>query len=183
MVRYPYLTRTRGQTLVEVTDRRDRPLLLMSGAEVRRRSLPHRVVLVLLRDMRGRVLVARGGADGGSGLWRVSAAGQVLAGEAREDAARRLLALHLGIGGVQLAPRAALAASAATGFRQVSLYVAGPAAEVPVPASDLIAQTMFLDRDELTGLADHFPEMLSSDLLWAVRSGYVFPAARVSRSA
>ncbi len=173
----------RGQAPVEVTDRRDRPLLIMPGAEVRRASLPHRVVLALLRDMRGRVLVARGGADGDSGLWRVSAAGQVRAGEAREDAARRLLAAHLGISGMQLAACAALAASAATGFRQVSLFVAGPAAEVPVPAPDLIGEIMFLDRDELTGLAEHFPEMLSSDLLWAVRGGYVFPAARTSRSA
>lgn len=174
------MTRVRGHALVEVTDSRDRPLLLMPGAEVRRRSLAHRVALVILRDRQGRVLVARGGTDDISGLWRVSAAGQVRAGEAREDAARRLLAAHLGITAVPCVLRTSLDASPATGFRQVSLFTAGPVAEVPAPAPERIAEVMFLDRDELTGLAEHFPEMLSSDLLWAVRGGYIFPAASVS---
>jgi hypothetical protein len=32
---------------------------------------------------------------------------------------------------------------------------------------------MFVDRDELAGLAEHFPALLSPCLLWCVRNGYV----------
>lgn len=180
------------EDLIEVIDAADKPLLLMSKADVLSQSLPHRVVMVALRNHEGRILATRRTFAGPSTVlptlphapqeeheyvWGLSASTRVRAGESRLDAARRALLLDAGISDVPLVYRASkapvLQSTEAFASLQVTLFMGGPTSIIP--GNDTEAQgTMLLDKDELEGLANYFPGVLSPGLAWAVTSGALF---------
>jgi hypothetical protein len=156
--------------LVEILDQQGRPLLLTPKQSALARNMPHRVALVSLRDRGGRLLLTRGRQtpDMPHG-WDFSARGQVLAGEARVGAAARLLKESLGLPDAQPVQQAVLPPLAFEGARQCILFTA-------VQRGGQVAaraEGMFVDKDELTGLAEHFSDLLSPCLLWCVQNGYV----------
>jgi isopentenyl-diphosphate delta-isomerase len=165
-----------GVEYLEITDERDRPLMVMPIAEARRQTLRHRVVLVMLHDTEGRIYLQKRGATKHlyPGRWDLSATGHVRAGEAREDAAQRELREELGITAVRLVRRAEVPASEETGFAHITLFAAGPTAETPRPNPDEVADGMFVDADELNALLEHFRDMLTPALVWATERGDVF---------
>jgi isopentenyl-diphosphate delta-isomerase len=157
--------------LVEVFDQQGRPLLLMSKQAAQARDMPHRVALVLLRESGGRLWLARrpGRTPDGPGYWDFSARGQVLAGEAGTSAAARLLQEALGLPDAQPVRQTVLPPLAFEGARRCILFTA-------VRRGGQVssrAEVMFADQDELAGLAEHFPDLLSPCLLWCVQNGYV----------
>jgi isopentenyl-diphosphate delta-isomerase len=157
--------------LVEVLDQKGHPLLLMPKREVLARDLPHRVALVLLRVGGGRLWLARGTGRKGDDprYWDFSTRGQVLAGEAGTSAAARLLREALNLPDTQPVRQAALPSLAFEGARCCILFTAAwRGGQVSSRA-----EGMFVDKDELAGLAEHFPDLLSPCLLWCVQNGYV----------
>ncbi len=165
-----------GVEYLEITDERDRPLMVMPIAEARRQTLRHRVVLVMLHDAEGRVYLQKRGANKHlyPGRWDLSATGHVRAGESREDAALRELREELDIAAVRLIRRAEIPATEETGFAHITLFAAGPAGETPRPNPDEVADGMFVDADELGALLEHFRDMLTPALIWATERGDVF---------
>ncbi len=161
---------------LEITDERDRPLMVMPIAEARRQSLRHRVVLVMLHDAEGRVYLQKRSANKHlyPGRWDLSATGHVRAGESREDAALRELREELDVCAVRLLRRAEIAASAETGYAHVTLYAAGPSSTPPHPNPDEVADGMYVDADELDALLEHYRDMLTPALVWAAERGDVF---------
>lgn len=146
--------------LAEYTDERGR-LLLLAPPEAGPGPLRRKMAGVLLLD-RGLRLWVRRPAGSGPGRWDVSAATPVLAGESREEAAVRAL----GTRGIELAeiPGGAIVCGeeAFTFFRG-----AAPAAMPGFPGE----AGVFLDRDELLGLAGEVPDLLAPALLGAVLAG------------
>ena len=156
--------------LVEILDQQGRPLLLMSKRTALSRNMSHRVALVSLRDRNGRLWLTRGRqAPDNPPCWDFAARGQVLAGEARAGAAARLLKDALGLPDAQPVQQAVLPPLAFEGARQCILFTAVQRS-VQVAAR---ADGMFVDRDELAGLAEHFSDLLSPCLLWCFQHGYV----------
>lgn len=176
--------------LIEVIDADDLPFLLMPRTEVLAQSLSHRVVLVALRNHEGRILVThRTGSTGNiasptpEGVWGLSASARVRAGESRVDAALRVLRKDVGIANAALVPGAGKApitpAQNPFDLLHVTLFIAETALSSPIIAeSEKSDSAMFLDKDELQGMAKHFPEMLSDGLLWAVTAGALFTRKR-----
>jgi len=157
--------------LVEILDQRGRPLLLMPKQAALARNMPHRVALVILRERGGRLWLARRARQkpDSARYWDFSARGQVLAGEARASAAARLLHEALGVPDAQPVLHAVLPPLAFEGVRQCTLFTAVRRGG----QASFRTEGMFVDKDELAGLAEHFSDLLSPCLLWCVQNGYV----------
>lgn len=177
-----------AEDLLEVIDGNDQPFLLMPKGEVLAQGLAHRVVLVAVRQQGGRILVTQRTRDTGSesensSVWGLSASTRVRAGEARVDAALRVLHNDVGVPDAQLLPGAGKAPRipALSPFDRlhVSLFIAEAPLGSPISAeAEKNTDVMFLDKDELQGMAQHFPELLSDGLRWAVTSGALFSRAK-----
>ena len=175
-----------GSGLIEYTDAADRRLLVAPAEEADRLGLIRRVVGVVLRDPEGRCYIQRRAAQLPlfPGLWGLSAAGHVRVGEAREDAAARLLAEEAGVHDAQLAPLAVIGPDQGHSRYHLSLFWAGPAPFSPVPHPDRASEGLWVDRHELEGIATHFPDLLTPELLWAVLAKRLFgPPSRTERAA
>lgn len=158
--------------MVEVTDQRDKPLLLLPRQRALRSRLPHRQVRVALQDAKGRILLVRKTPpDGASDLWSLPG-GLVGAGESREGAALRLLERDLGVKDLLLPPWTAVPPLPGIAF-SLALFRA-PLASAPMVCSKRVFESMLLDDTELTGIAAHFSGLLAPDLEQMAKAGYVF---------
>lgn len=180
---YPYLNLpafsapNQENELIEVTDSFDRPLLLVSRSLALRQHLPRRIVQVCLKDATGRIFLQKElyPCNASPGLWDLSVTDEVLAGESSEGAARRALMQVLGVVGSRLRLLSALPYTDAYGAHlHASCYVAGPIHAHPTPSPLQVSDIMFVDEDELCGLVSHQPTLLTFELVWAVRSGWLF---------
>lgn len=174
---WPADTGFQNMEALEVLDGSRRPLMIMPRQNVQRYRLPHKIVLVALRDQTGKVYLHKrpsGARIKQPGLWDVSTSGPVLAGEAREDAALRRLAEDLGIRGVSLHEMAVIPPCAETDNTEATLFLAGPTTLPPCLNSAAAEQGMFVDQDELEALARDLPQMIMPALHWVLRAGNVF---------
>ncbi|KUG29437.1 putative nudix hydrolase yfcd [hydrocarbon metagenome] len=165
---------------VEFVDGRDRPLGVMSLADVHRQALSHRSVLVLLYDLRGKVYLQKRAATKQfyPGRYDVSASGHVKAGESRLEAAQRELEEELGITARKLRIAATVPASPLTGHEFVTLFHAGKTADEPRPNPQEVSDGMFVDHAELAYMVERFRELLTPGLVHFFEQNAVFPAAR-----
>lgn len=143
--------------------------------------LRHRQVRMALYDAKGRILLLRPTVtEGRSGIWSLPG-GPVRAGESREDAALRLLEGDMSLTGLILSPW--LAVPPIPGFASSVALFRVPLGVAAVPNSRRYAETMLLNGAELSGLAEHFSELLSPDLKCLARDGYLFaPISSVRNS-
>ena len=155
--------------LVEVTDDLDQTLLCMLPEDAMRQMLRLRLAAVAARTRQNRLILQRrkDWRLGKAGLWDLYT-GFVLAGEAREDAANRLLETLAIIGGLAVVHIADRTDSHA----RLALFVAAlPAGVYPAhPSQELLE----VDADELRGLVRDAPELFSDELVWAEKSGMLF---------
>lgn len=154
----------RGE-LVEVVDNNDRPLLCMSPKIALRQRLSIRMVAVALRTRLNR-LILRKRHDvrlGYTGRWDMYT-GFVLIGEAREDAALRLLLSDAGLSGLRVSLLSDREEPEEY-FSRFTLYVTDLPAELypSQPAHEM----MTVDADELAGLIRDVPELLCPALIRA----------------
>jgi 8-oxo-dGTP pyrophosphatase MutT (NUDIX family) len=157
--------------LVEILDQHGRPLLLMPKHTALAWNMPHRVALVSLRERNGRLWLTRRlqKQPDKPSCWDFSARGQILAGEAQASAAARLLEEALGLRDAQPVPQTVLPPLACEGTRQCILFTAVQrGGQAPAQRDG-----MFVDKDELAGLAEHFPDLLDPCLLWCVQHGTI----------
>lgn len=177
----PYdLSPARLQRLVELLEGYGRPFMLTSLKTASRLGLLRRIVLICLKNTRGQVYLQKHAATAPlyAGLWDVSAIGSVFAGESPADAASRELAVKLGIRHTRVRALGTLPYTDSRGANlSATFFLAGPSPVVPVVDGTIVADAMFVDQHELEGLALHQQEMLTPELIWAVRSGWIFPRA------
>jgi len=155
--------------LVEVTDDLDQTLLCMLPEDAMRQMLRLRLAAVAAKTRHNRLILQRrrDWRLGRAGVWDLYT-GFVMAGEAREDAAIRLLETLAVIGGLAMVHRADRTDSHA----RLALFVADlPTGVYPAhPAQELLE----VDADELRGLAQGAPELFSDELVWAEKKGVLF---------
>ncbi|MDR1686512.1 MAG: hypothetical protein LBR82_08770 [Desulfovibrio sp.] len=180
--------------LGEVTDAAGRLLLCMPPDQALRRGLRLRLCAVALRTGDGKVILHKGTRPGaapatakprssrnrpgrsGKGAdpslpWDIYT-GHVPAGEAWDSTALRLLETRAGAAGSRLVRLAEIDGEAAGGahIRYYSATLVSGLYPKHAPEDTLEA-----DRDELAGLAENVPELLSPLLLQAVLMGILFP--------
>jgi len=159
--------------LVEVMDDLDQTLLCMLPEDAMRQMLRLRLAAVAARTRHNRLILQRrrDWRLGKAGVWDLYT-GFVLAGEAREDAAIRLLEIGAIIAGLAMAH----VADRTDSHARLALFVTDlPAGVYPAhPAQDLLE----VDADELRGLTRDAPELFSDELVWAEKSGVLFTKGR-----
>ena len=152
---------------VEVLDREKRQLMVMPLPEARRQALPHRAVQVLIFDTARRVILMRRSRDKARypGKWDVSAAGPVRPGEARRDAAVRVLERTMGLRADKLRLVAEIEAGPENGHEHVSLFTAGRLAQTPRPNPEEACEVFAYAPEELGHLMEHFRDLLTPRLI------------------
>ena len=164
----PYdLPEERLQNLVELLEGYGRPFMLTSLKTASKLGLLRRIVLICLKNTRGMVYLQKHteSAPLYAGLWDVSAIGSVFAGESPEDAAERELFQQLGIRGAKLKAMGTLP------------YTDSRGSSLSQRDENRSMDGMFVDQQELEGLALHQQEMLTPELIWAVQAGWIFRKA------
>ena len=162
--------------LVEIPDGRGHPLLLTSLATAQRRKLPRRIVLGCLRDPQGRFFLLRTATSrtAGPGLWGLSVNGSVMAGESFEGAVLRELDSTVGIKNINVRVAASLPYTNGDGASLFAVFfMAGPTSLPPRLQPKVAGR--FVDATEIQSLMDQQQSTLTPELVWAVRSGWLFP--------
>lgn len=161
------LSESEREQLVEVVDNQDRPLLCMPPENALRQKLPVRVVAVALRTWQNKLVLRkwRDAGAGGTGGWDLYT-GFVRVGEAREDAALRLLS-EAGLNGLSVSP-----VSGPEEREENSRFFTLFTADLPTGLypSHPVQEIMTVDADELEGLIRDVPEMLSPEVFRAARA-------------
>jgi isopentenyl-diphosphate delta-isomerase len=154
--------------ILEITDSRDRPLMFLQADAALRQKLYRRVACVALYG-KGKILyLHKRAGQAPDGRWDFCS-GPVLAGEAREDAARRLILEHTG-----LADQAPAEIMRRPADRELPAHLTLFAARLPRGVIPDSRETMIVDADELEGLLAHSPEIFSPALIWAAETGRLF---------
>ena len=161
--------------LVEVMDAKNNPLGVMPLPEVRRQRLYHRVAVVLIYNQKNKICLPKRKDTRmvSPGRWDISMRTHLHVGEGSMDAACREIREHIGE------------------FRALPIfeYTMQPAAEGENSFTDIytlkrfepqtpctsLEQTMFVDRDELSGLLKHCPELVTPLLVYLWNQGILFP--------
>jgi ADP-ribose pyrophosphatase YjhB (NUDIX family) len=177
----PYdLPEERLHELVELLEGYGRPFMLTPLKTASKLGLLRRIVLICLKNTRGMVYLQKHteSAPLYAGLWDVSAIGSVFAGESPEDAAERELFQQLGIRGAKLKAMGTLPYTDSRGASlSATFFLAGPSSWRPQRDESRSVDGMFVDQQELEGLALHQQEMLTPELIWAVQAGWIFRKA------
>jgi predicted NUDIX family NTP pyrophosphohydrolase len=144
--------------------------MLMQPDAALRQKLYLRVACVALYG-KGKTLhlyKGSGQAAGDQGLWNLCS-GPVLAGESREDAARRLILARTGLTD---APVAEILRRPAD--RELPAHLTVFASRLPRDVIPDKGESIAVDADELEGLVAHTPEFFAPPLLWAAGTGRLF---------
>ena len=153
------------EPLIEYVDERDRPLLIAPSSDA---SLCVKSGLCRPVRQAGQGVVRRRMSEEGMETWDISAETFVRSGEAREEAVER--AVRGDVGPVQCT-------LGGGGFRSfkpagetvsLTLFIAELPGGLP-PVS--LPEGHFLDREELEGMTETFPDLFSPALLWAIQTG------------
>lgn len=175
---FPYnQTPQKLSSLVEIFDNRGEPFLLMPLDIAKKKKMSRRIVFIILKDHKNRVLLAKKmkNIKQTNTPWSLSAYTNVFAGESAEGAVVRELKESFNIDNIHLKELRTVPFLDNDDIPlSASIFLAGPWREAIKPNLDLVHDAMFVDKDELTGLLQHQPEMFHSLLGWALRSGWIF---------
>ncbi len=177
IILYPYLNIPPEKNLVEVLDSAFTPIMVMDIDEARRRRLAYKAVAVALYNSKKKICVVRRAESRATfpGCWDLSAVDFVHATEAVEEAALRVLAETTGLDDIPLRFKASLqAAPGEPSSAGINLFMAGPAKAKPSLNPSLALESMFLDCDELSGLKETFPELLTPWLARVLEMSLMF---------
>lgn len=168
--------------LVEVVDDDDAPIMVMPVETVHTQPLRHRVVLTLLYDTAGRVYLQRRAHTKKlyPGRWDLSSTGHVLAGESREHAALRELNEELRVFPGKVLPVLHIPASTETEYASITLFSARLGGDMPTPNPQEVSDGVFMDSEELETMMQHFKELLTPAVVWAMANNLIF--ARTSET-
>lgn len=170
-------SRATSGPLVEIVDVSERPFAVVSLHTAEQQRLRFRRVHVLFFDTADRLLLTRIPSENSrkGPVWDLPAQGPVLAGEAREDAVRRLLWDRLRIRSPRIARLPEAPRSVST---LAAVFRADAVQERPQPTFD--AESLYADSDELAALAESFSELLSPPLLRLLEQ-HLLPSTRAFR--
>ncbi|EGB13663.1 NUDIX hydrolase [Pseudodesulfovibrio mercurii] len=164
--------------LVEVIDKDNRPLAVLSKRSVHRQLLMHRSVQVLVFNPDKKIFLQKRNLNKPffPGRWDVSARTHPRAGESDFDAAIRALREELNLEIEQPQLIRELPAGPETGFEHVSLFEVTRNTLPVVPNGDAVCEGFYYSPEELTCLVKEFRELLTPNLVILWESGLLVPA-------
>jgi isopentenyl-diphosphate delta-isomerase len=166
-----------GQEQIEVVDKNNTPLAVLSRNEIHRQGLFHRSIVVLVYNQEGKLFLQKRHHNKHlyPGRWDLSATGHIKAGEAAEEAALRELKEEVGIVPRQLKLIYTLKGSKETNYEFVYLFSAGKCLDFPKPNPCEVESGLFVDAEELSSMVKNFPELLTPGVVYFWQKGLVLP--------
>lgn len=153
-----------------------KPLAVMPSSVVHEQKLPSKSVFVFIYSKSGKVYLQRR-AEGKSlspGKWDISAATHVIAGEAMEGAAVRVLEKELNLDTLSVTYSSSQQEDFPDGPLWISIYTAQLGNTTFTPNPEEVQDGMFVDEEELMSLYTHFHSKLTSVLKWAIQNNVIF---------
>lgn len=154
------------EPLIKYVNERDRPLLIAPSPDTL--SLRKKVICAVLCDRRGRAFIQRRMSEEGMETWDISVETFVRSGEAREEAVERAVRETLGLFNVSSGVAVSAAFKSAGETVSLTLFIAELLGGLP-PVS--LSEGHFLNREELEGMMETFPDLFSPALLRAIQVG------------
>lgn len=149
----------------------------MPSASVHEQRLALKSVFVLIYNKQGKFLLQRR-ADNKAlapGMWDISAATHVGATEALEAAAERVLLKELNLSSVSLHYQKSQQEQIDDSTLWISLYSANIGSRSLTPNPEEVQDSLYVDAEELYSFYEHFPDMLTPVLTWAIEANIIFP--------
>lgn len=161
---------------MEIYNNHGQPFLLVPLQDAIKKKMHRRVVFVILKDDRNRVLITKShkNTKQKSELWNLSAYGDVFAGESTEGSAFRILRECFDIIDISIHDILVIPFMEHDATLYTSIFKTGAWRNPVIPNQEFIIDSMFVDKDELTGLLEFQPEAFHSLLVWAMRSNWIF---------
>ncbi len=159
-----------------MVDSNGKPLLVMPSATAHAQRLAMKSVFVLIYNKQGKFFLQRRANNKAlaPGMWDISAATHVGTDEALEAAAERVLRKELNISSVSLHYQKSQQERIDDSTLWISLYSANIGTTPLSPNPDEVQDGLYVDAEELQSLYEHFPSMLTSVLVWAIRANIIF---------
>lgn len=133
-------------------------------------------VFVLIYNKQGKFFLQRR-ADNKAlapGMWDISAATHVGADEALEAAAERVLLKELNLTAAKLHYQKSQQVRIDDATLWSSIYSANIGTKTLTPNPDEVQDGLYVDAEELQSLYEHFPDMLTPVLVWAIEANIIF---------
>lgn len=149
----------------------------MPSATAHQQGLSMKSVFVLIYNKQGKFFLQRR-ADNKAlapGMWDISAATHVGADEALEAAAERVLLKELNLASTTLHYQRSQQVSIDDATLWCSIYTATIGTNTLKPNPEEVQDGLYVDAEELQSLYEHFPDMLTPVLVWAIKAKHIFP--------
>jgi len=165
------------QELIEVIDSNDKPIMIIHKEQANLKTILHRVVALVLHNSKKQNLIIYKTIKGSNNyILDFPTISVVRAGESRIDAALRALSpiikdISLIEGGNKATSPEK---SNILNNLHITLFFAKIGNELIYYEHKNLKDSIFLDRDELIGIATHSPSLLSDMLHWAISSNALF---------
>ncbi len=163
------------QNLVEIYDNRGEKIMIMPLELAKKKKMLHKIVFIILKDKNNRVLLSKKIEQGKvNSLWSLSGYNAVFLGQSTLGTAIEELKNNYFIEDIKIKEIHTLPFMENDVPLSATIYSAGPWWNSLRINSNYVADAMFVDKDELSGLLEIQPEMFSSLLIWALRSNLIF---------
>lgn len=165
------------QEFIEIIDSNDKPIMVINKEQANLKTILHRTVVVVMQNCKKQNLITyKKVKDTDDYILDLRATAVVRAGESRIDAALRTLSPE--IKNIPLIEgRSKLPNSMGTNILDnlhITLFFAKIGNDAIYKEHIDFKDSIFLDRDELTGIASHSPSLLSYLLNWAISTNVLF---------
>ena len=160
---------------VEVVDSKNTPIGIMPLLEVRRQGLFHRMVLVLIYTRENKVCLRKredSRKDNYPGRWDIAVRAPLQAGKSSMDTACMKIREQIGTCATDLRFVYTIPPAPETGHAFIDLYRLDRFT-LQIPALQP-TQTMFVDRDEVSGLITRCPGHVTPLLIYVWKQGFIF---------
>ncbi len=158
---------------VEFMDDDKHVLIIAPITQASKFKLSYKVVWVCLMDHAHRMYISRRASHLTEypNLWDFSTSGCVLFQEAYEDAAIRQLSQYLNIYDFSIHHHMPCSIQINDVPIFATIFIAKALSAHPKPNLDYVQEGLFLDKEELMGLAFEASEFLTPNFLWAINKG------------
>ncbi|SHI66170.1 isopentenyl-diphosphate delta-isomerase [Halodesulfovibrio aestuarii] len=150
--------------------------MVVPSATAHAQRLAMKSVFVFIYNKQGKFFLQRR-ADNKTlapGMWDISAATHVAANEALEASAERVLLKELNLTSISLHYKNSQQVRIDDATLWSSIYSANIGARTITPNPEEVQDGLYVDAEELQSLYEHFPDLLTSILKWAIRENIIF---------
>lgn len=159
--------------LIEITDSRGFPLVLMPEQTAKKKKMHRRVVFVVLKDKNNKILFVRRNRPNDKSLWEFPCYETVFAGESAEGTVYRELKKHFSAEeNIKIKEVGVFSFECGEAKFTASVFSACLHQGLFRYNEETVKDAMFVNAEEFCGLLSFHPEMFDSSVQWASKTDW-----------